>query len=510
MNMTDQIPNEKDDAVSRMTTGTDAIGEVEPEKNFNTMSTFSLSLSLMATWEALLSTIGLGLTAGGSVALVYGFLLSFVGNICTAMSLSEPAAMYPNAGGQYYMIAELTSGKTKALLSWYTGWLSLVGWVALTASGPYGAANIIQGLVVLNYDDYEPKAWRWYLIYLTITVLSFLMNIWGGKVLPMLENAISALHVLFFFMVLIAAAALPKERQSAEFVFTHFANGTGWDSNGIAWGIGMLTSAYIMIGYDSAAHMSEEMRNPRTGVPRAMIGSIIVNGAMGFAMLLVILFGIQDLDAALTTKTGFPIIEIFYQMTRGNKAAASAMSSTIAISAGAATVGLIAATSRTLWSFARDGAPAYSGRLAQLSENSHVPFNAVAFVSLFVIILGLLNIASTTAFSAVLSVTVIGMSLSYLTPIVAMLYRKIWTPVQLEYGPWKMPRMLGIAVNMFSICYILFLTAFLVLPTVMPVTAQNMNYASVILGGVLILVTIDWIFRGRKAYNGPKNETYDQ
>lgn len=248
--------------------------------------------------------------------------------------------------------------------------------------------------------------------------------------------------------------------------------------------------------------MSEEMKNPRTGVPRAMIMSIVVNGIMGFAVLLAVLFGIGDFQAAVTSRTGFPIIEIFFQMTRGNAAAASAMSCTIVASASLATVGLIASTSRTLWSFARDGAPAYSRYLSRVSDQ-HVPIHAVVVVTVIVILLGALNIASTAAFNAVLSVTVVGLSLSYLIPIVAMLYRRIWTPKQIQWGPWKMPQALGIVINVASIVYILFLTCFLVLPSTQPVTAQNMNYSSLILGGVLILVTVDWIFRARKTYEGP-------
>lgn len=81
-------------------------------KNFNTLSTLSLAVSLMATWETVCSTIGSGLVSGGSVSLVYGFLrmkilqmpagfgswtksraVSFIGNVCTAASLGELASM---------------------------------------------------------------------------------------------------------------------------------------------------------------------------------------------------------------------------------------------------------------------------------------------------------------------------------------------------------------------------------------------------------------------------------
>lgn len=256
-------------------------------------------------------------------------------------------------------------------------------------------------------------------------------------------------------------------------------------------------------GYDSATHISEELHNPRVGVPRAMIGSILINGAMGFGILIAILFGMGDIEAALSSNTGFPIIEIFYHMTRGNATAASAMTSTIIVSASLATVGLSAAATRTLWAFARDKGPPASGWLSRLNERSRIPTNALVLITVVLALLGLLNIASTAAFGAILSLTVVALNLSYLFPVVAMLYRRTRTPGVLVWGPWRMSNGAGMVANIISICWITFVTVFLLLPAMKPVTALNMNYASAVLGGVIIFATIDWFVRGRKHYKGP-------
>jgi len=259
----------------------------------------------------------------------------------------------------------------------------------------------------------------------------------------------------------------------------------------------------LVVGYDSATHISEELHNPKVGVPRAMIGSILINGAMGFGILIAVLFGMGDLDAALSSYTGFPIISIFFHITRGNAAAASAMTSTIIISAGLATVGLSAAATRTLWAFARDKGPPASGWLSQLNERSRIPTNALVLITAVLALLGLLNIASTAAFGAILSLTVVALNLSYLFPVVAMLYRRIRTPEVLVWGPWRMSNGAGMVANVISICWIVFVTIFLLLPATMPVTALNMNYASAVLGGVIIFATIDWFVRGSRHYKGP-------
>lgn len=37
----------------------------------------------------------------------------------------------------------------------------------------------------------------------------------------------------------------------------------------------------------------------------------------------------------------------------------------------------------------------------------------------------------------------------------------------------------------------------------MPVTARNFNYAGPVFGLLLVFLCCDWIFRGRKRYEGP-------
>ena len=233
-----------------------------------------------------------------------------------------------------------------------------------------------------------------------------------------------------------------------------------------------------------------------------MVGSIVINGIMGFAILLAVLFGMPSIEQALSTGTGFPIIEIFYYITRNNTSATAAMVATIIISASFATVGLSAASSRTLWAFARDeGVPA-SKRLRKLGTRSRIPTNALCVITIALMLLGLLNIASTAAFGAILSLTVVSLEISYLIPTVAMLYRRIATPKQLEWGPWKMNSNLGIVANVVAIAYIVFIVPFLLLPAVMPVAGLSMNYASAVIGAVLIFATADWFLRGSKVYKG--------
>lgn len=70
---------------------------IQFKQNFNTLSTLSLAVSLMATWETVCSTIGSGLVSGGPVSLIYGFLRMNT-TLCSARTKTERKdSQYPSS-----------------------------------------------------------------------------------------------------------------------------------------------------------------------------------------------------------------------------------------------------------------------------------------------------------------------------------------------------------------------------------------------------------------------------
>jgi choline transport protein len=112
--------------------------------------------------------------------------------------------------------------------------------------------------------------------------------------------------------------------------------------------------------------MSEEVRDAPRTIPRIIVQTIAINGALAFAMTLVLLFFIGDPGEAISTPTGIPIIQIFYQAT-GSVKAASAMLASITIIGFASNIGVVASVSRLTWAFARDGGMPFSQFFAHVS-----------------------------------------------------------------------------------------------------------------------------------------------
>ena len=58
--------------------------------------------------------------------------------------------------------------------------------------------------------------------------------------------------------------------------------------------------------------------------------------------------------------------------------------------------------------------------------------------------------------------------------------------------------------------YSIVLIVFMVFPPYLPVRPENMNYASLIFGAVILISTVLWFVYGRKTYWGPVREVIEE
>ena len=119
-------------------------------------------------------------------------------------------------------------------------------------------------------------------------------------------------------------------------------------------------------------------------------------------------------------------------------------------------------------------------------------------------LINLINIASSTAFSAIISLTTVSLYASYILPIAIMIRRRLRND-EPKFGPYTLGRY-GLLVNVIAILWGTFAVIFEVFPTEMPVTAANMNYASLMFGSTVIFSLATWFLYGGKTFQGPVNE----
>ena len=127
----------------------------------------------------------------------------------------------------------------------------MIGWQTGLASIAFIAGTLIQGLIVLNNPDYIFERWQGTLLVIAIISFAVVFNTLLAKRLPMIEGMVLILHLLGFFGVLIPLWVLAP-RNPASMVFTSFENLGGWNTQGLSFMVGLLTSVYGLLGADSS------------------------------------------------------------------------------------------------------------------------------------------------------------------------------------------------------------------------------------------------------------------
>ena len=263
--------------------------------------------------------------------------------------------------------------------------------------------------------------------------------------------------------------------------------------------------------------MSEEVQNASINVPRSMIASVVINGALASGMLLALLFCDVNIDSVSNDQ--FPAIEILAQATQSTTAAII-MLTLVAVLQFCSGVGSLAASSRMIWSFARDRGLPYSTKLSRVDSRTTIPLTAIATSFCIAALLGLINIGSTEVFNSLLSLLLEALFASYLVAAGLLLYHRtqgnIYDNRQLRYstipevlswGPWRVPGIFGILNNICACVYLVIVCFFSFWPSSSPTTAENMNYSSLVTGAVVLFSTVYYFLRARRTYQGPIVET---
>ncbi|KIW92918.1 uncharacterized protein Z519_06767 [Cladophialophora bantiana CBS 173.52] len=472
---------------------------------FSFAQLLAFSLTFMESWEVMAINISATFWNGGPQSLIWGCLAVVIGSLAQAYSMAELGSILPIAGAQYHWTHIMAPESSRKFITWMQGWVTWFAWVSALAGSSSGEAALLQALIAENVPGYTAERWHLTFIMWALLISCGLINTYTFWLVPWLELASGILHVLLFIIFVVVLAVLAPKHDS-HFVFFTDSILSGWDrSSFVAFNLGMLVPAWGFIGFDGVVHMSEEVRRAKHAVPRSMILTIVINGVMAFGIILVLLYCLGDLDDALDAS--YPIIPICLNAT-GSMAAANAMVSGLIIITYFVVAASVASVSRITWAWARDGAlPRW---LAVIDRKHHVPTNATWLPIVIVCLLSLFEIGSTTgtAFSAFTALSSLGLYTSYIIAISCILHARLTghlsdnSGAPVHYGGWRLWKGWGTPVNIFALCWTIYLTVWLPFPTTLPVTGTNMNYALPIYAFVVLCSLGYWFVWGERHWPG--------
>ncbi len=201
-----------------------------------------------------------------------GGLLAFAG----AMAYAELAALRPRAGGEYVYLREAFG----PLAAFLTGWTSFVaGFSGAIAASAVGLAGYLGRFVPAAGDttpiaslplgfatlSLSPQA----IVALTAIAALTIVHLVGLGPGRLVQNILACIKV--FALLLFVAAGLAWGRGS----FSHFTGGDAVAPTSLL--LALIPVMFSYSGWNAAAYIAEEIRDPARNVPRALaLGTIAV------------------------------------------------------------------------------------------------------------------------------------------------------------------------------------------------------------------------------------------
>ncbi|KAI5121316.1 hypothetical protein M0805_003783 [Coniferiporia weirii] len=474
----------------------------ELKRSFSLLGMVGFSFSIVTSWTALGGVLITGVNAGGPAVMIYSWIAISFASLAVAYSMAEICSALPVAGGQYSWVAVLAPPKVARGASWVTGWLMLIGILAMGATNNLVCANFVLGQVNLTHPDFVIERWQVTLVSYAVALFGVMVNVWGPRYLDKLSKAAIIWNITSFVIVVTVILATNTNKQSASFVFKEFQNFTGFGP-AMAAILGILQGAFAMCCYDAPAHMTEEMKNASREAPKAIVLSVYFGAITGFVFLVSVCFCIGDLEATARTPTGVPLIQIFYDSTQ-SKVGTCFLASLITVICVFCSCALQAEGSRSLYAFARDHGLPFSSVWSKVDgTKAPIPTNAVVLAAGVQVALCAIDFGTVTGFNTVVAIAAEGFYLSYAMPLAVRILGRFTGDYKELEGPYKLGRY-SLALNVIGLIFLLFASITFNFPQVKPVTKDNMNYTSAALGVIGAVSLLTWITTGRASFTGPR------
>jgi amino acid transporter len=487
----------------------------ELNRSWSGFSNFAISFSIISILSGCFTTFGQAWNNGGPIAISVGWPLIAAFIMVIGLCMSELASAFPTSGGIYWWASRL--GGPAA--GFYTGWLNLIGLVAITASVVYGCATFLNTLITTYWIPSWANSFggnplvQTFILFMILTVLVTLFNIFSGHLMAVMNNVSVWWHVFGAAAIILVLVLLPSHHGTVSAMF-HRLNNSGF-GNGTTSGptflfyvlpLGFLLTQYTITGFDASAHLSEETQDAHLSSARGIWKSILYSAIGGWLLLLAFLYSISD--PAAVTKGGGSAIAVI-QLALTSKWAAIVLTVST-IGQFLCSTSCLTSTSRMMFAFSRDGAVPGSQLWSKVNKD-RVPVNAVIISAVAAVLLTLPALKGVggyfpVAFFAVVSIGVIGLYVAFLIPI----FLRVRQGDAFKVGQWTLGKhykwMCWVAVVEITIVSIYFL-----MPTVPAGVPGNsafawasVNYTPIVVLGAMLILTIWWFASARTWFKGPK------
>jgi amino acid transporter len=333
----------------------------ELKRSLGLFSSFAVAFSYISPSTGIFTLFALGLTTIGGV-FIWTWPVVALGQFIVALNFAEVSSHYPIAGSVF----QWTKYMASRTYSWFTGWIYLfAGILTVTAVVATLPLALIPALNGLGWHSLNGGSLNTQLVVALITlVVITVLNIYGVRLVSIINNTGVVFEILGMFVFALVLMAFHNHQG-----FRVVTNSAGFHVNGSSFLAAMFMSLFVIYGFDTAATLSEETKDPRRAAPKAVLYSVIGAFIIGGVFLLGVLVAIPNMGAAVKGSFG-PAAIIEANFSTGF---ATLYLFVVSAAIFVCCLSILAATIRLCFGMSRDNQLPGSKFLSRVSPSLHTP-----------------------------------------------------------------------------------------------------------------------------------------
>lgn len=277
--------------------------EPELKRTLGSFQVFAVSFAFISVAVGIFATYDAVLGTAGPVG-IWLWVLAAVGQTLVALVVAQFAARIALSGSSYQWASRLANPKIGWMFGWLTFWYLAIAVVALDNALASQALMPLLGMAE-NEDTAR-------LITVAILIIQAVLVIASTKLLGLITSSAVGIELAIVVVLVVALVAVV--------VFTGSGSLDNLTSRGVAAGdpdyfaiggglmAGMIMGLTTLVGFDSAANLAEEAKDPFRSVPRAIVASVVAAGVLGLLFLIALTVAIKDIPAV--SASGSPVAAI--------------------------------------------------------------------------------------------------------------------------------------------------------------------------------------------------------
>jgi len=410
----------------------------EMERGTGRFASFAVAFGFVSIATGIFTAYGSVLNNSGPAG-IWTWPIVVVGQLLVAFIFGSLCARIPVTGYSY----QWTSRLANPFLGWIMGWMSFMFLAVVLVAVDYTIPGSVR---LLGYDATPVNLW---LVTAGIIAVQAALVCLSTRITQRVNNVAVMIQLvgMIGLVVLLFAVGFFRNQLNWAMLFNTGPNphegylSFGTRSKAGPWMLAFMLGAFTIVGFESAANLSEETKDPANTVPRAMSQAVLSLGGIGMLFLIAVTALVQD--PVELAKSGTPVADVIKSVL--GPFVGTALLVMVVISIFSCGLVITLSGARLVWAMSRDKRfPAWQV-LQTINPTFGTPLNATLFIAIIAELILAIFARSQNALFALFSAATLLPAMIYFGTVLMYLFKRKSLPPTLGFtlGAWELPVIIG-------------------------------------------------------------------